>query len=259
MQSKKQKRERVGLKRLLILGLSFLKIGLFTFGGGYAMIALIQKEFVTKKKWVGEEEFLDLVAIAESTPGPLAINSATYIGYKAGGVWGAAISTLCVCIPSFLIIYLISLFFDAFLQFQLVNYAFKGIQVAVVFLIVSAGWKMFKQMKKNAFNVVLFSGVFGCLVAFSVFAVDFSTLFYILICGACGLAVYLTSLVAKRRKGNAAKDTQSLSLTSQEPSLSEKNGTVCVKEEQDAEVLAERPVQKTEDVCNETDAGEEKK
>ena len=107
MQKQKEKRERAGLRRLLVLALSFLKIGLFTFGGGYAMIALIQKEFVAKKKWVGEEEFLDMVAIAESTPGPLAINSATYIGYKAGGVWGAAVSTLCVCIPSFLIIYLI--------------------------------------------------------------------------------------------------------------------------------------------------------
>ena len=140
MQKQKEKRERAGLRRLLVLALSFLKIGLFTFGGGYAMIALIQKEFVAKKKWVGEEEFLDMVAIAESTPGPLAINSATYIGYKAGGVWGAAVSTLCVCIPAFLIIYLISLFFDAFLQLTLVNYAFKGIQVAVVFLILNAGW-----------------------------------------------------------------------------------------------------------------------
>ena len=114
MQAEKKARLRAKLKRILILGLSFLKIGLFTFGGGYAMIALIQKEFVAKRKWIGNDEFLDMVAIAESTPGPLAINSATYIGYKAGGAWGAAASTLCVCIPSFVIIYLISLFFNAF-------------------------------------------------------------------------------------------------------------------------------------------------
>ena len=230
MQKQKEKRERAGLRRLLVLALSFLKIGLFTFGGGYAMIALIQKEFVAKKKWVGEEEFLDMVAIAESTPGPLAINSATYIGYKAGGVWGAAVSTLCVCIPAFLIIYLISLFFDAFLQLTLVNYAFKGIQVAVVFLILNAGWKMLKQMKKNAFNLILFCGVFGCLVGFSVFAVDFSTLFYILICGACGLAVYLTVLVAKRRKARSEPTMQGNAALSEKtkdvPEKTEQNGSV---------------------------------
>lgn len=236
MQKQKEKRERTGLRRLLILGLSFLKIGLFTFGGGYAMIALIQKEFVTKKKWLGDEEFLDMVAIAESTPGPLAINSATYIGYKAGGVWGAAISTLCVCIPSFLIIYLISLFFDAFLQLTLVNYAFKGIQVAVVFLILNAGWKMLRQMKKNVFNLILFCGVFGCLVGFSVFAVDFSTLFYILICGACGLAVYLTALVAKRRGVREVKEGAPLQ---GKPVLSEKTDDVHAKTEQNGSVMEE--------------------
>lgn len=193
------------LKLILILGLSFLKIGLFTFGGGYAMIALIQKEFVSKRKWIGETEFMDVVAIAESTPGPLAINSATYIGYKVGKTAGAAISTLCVCIPSFVIIYLISLFFDAFLKFTVVQYAFKGIQVCVVFLIFTAGWKMLKQMQKDLFNWILFIGTFLCLVIFSVTAIDFSSVFYILICGAAGLGIYLISLARKgdRKKGAA--------------------------------------------------------
>lgn len=197
------------LKLILILGLSFLKIGLFTFGGGYAMIALIQKEFVSKRKWVGETEFMDVVAIAESTPGPLAINSATYIGYKVGKTAGAAISTLCVCIPSFVIIYLISLFFDAFLKFTVVQYAFKGIQVCVVFLIFTAGWKMLKQMQKDLFNWILFAGTFLCLLIFSVTAVDFSSVFYILICGAAGLCIYLISLARKReRKKLAAVSVQ---------------------------------------------------
>lgn len=203
--TKEKKRAfRAKCKLILILGLSFLKIGLFTFGGGYAMIALIQKEFVSKRKWIGETEFMDVVAIAESTPGPLAINSATYIGYKVGKTAGAAISTLCVCIPSFVIIYLISLFFDAFLQFTLVQYAFKGIQVCVVFLIFTAGWKMLRQMQKDLFNLVLFLGTILCLVAFSVTAVDFSSIFYILICGAAGLGVYLVSLARKKGKGNNA-------------------------------------------------------
>ena len=99
---------------------TFFKIGAFTFGGGYAMVALLEHEFVEEKRWLTREEFLDMVAIAESTPGPVAVNSATYIGYKLAGVAGAAASTLAVCLPSFAVIYLISLFFDRFLQLTVV-------------------------------------------------------------------------------------------------------------------------------------------
>ena len=103
------------IKGYLSLFLTMLKIGLFTFGGGYAMIALLENEFVTKRKWIEKDEFLDMVAIAESTPGPIAINAATYLGYKMHGVIGSLLATVAVCIPSFVIIYAISLFFDAFL------------------------------------------------------------------------------------------------------------------------------------------------
>ena len=101
---------------------------------------------VAKKKWLGKDEFLDIAAIAESTPGPIAINAATYIGYKNSRVLGSMIATLGICIPSFVIIYAISLFFDAFLSLTLVAYAFKGIQICVVYLILTAGLKMLKQM-----------------------------------------------------------------------------------------------------------------
>ncbi|MBQ9355408.1 MAG: chromate transporter, partial [Clostridia bacterium] len=133
-------------KILLKLFITFLKIGAFTFGGGYAMIALLQNEFVSQKKWINEDDFLEIIAIAESTPGPIAINSATFIGYKMAGFWGSFFSTLAICIPSFSIIFLISLFFDKFLNFKYVTYAFKGIQVCVVYLIFSAGIKMFKNV-----------------------------------------------------------------------------------------------------------------
>ncbi len=99
------------------LFLTFLKIGAFTFGGGYAMIALLENEFVERKKWIEKDDFLNMVAIAESTPGPVAINSATYIGYKIAGLFGAAAATVAVCIPSFTVIFCISLFFDQFLSF----------------------------------------------------------------------------------------------------------------------------------------------
>ena len=188
------------IKDYLSLFLTMLKIGLFTFGGGYAMIALIENEFVEKKKWIEKDEFLDIAAIAESTPGPIAINAATYIGYKNSGIIGSIIATLGICIPSFVIIYAISLFFDAFLSFTLVAYAFKGIQICVVYLILTAGLKMLKQMKKTPFNMIIISITLICMIVFSLFAVKFSTIFYILISGACGVAVYLLCKIRKEEK-----------------------------------------------------------
>ncbi len=178
-------------KEYLSLFLTMLKIGLFTFGGGYAMIHLLENEFVSKKKWIEEEEFMDVVAIAESTPGPIAINCSTYIGYKKGKILGAVLATLGMCLPSFTIIFLISLFFNQFLSIGWVASAFKGIQACVVFLILSAGVKMLKKMKKKPFNLIVLSVIFLCMVAFSVFAVNFSSIFYILISGFVGLLIYL--------------------------------------------------------------------
>ena len=188
------------IKDYLSLFLTMLKIGLFTFGGGYAMIAMLENEFVEKKKWLDKDEFLDVAAIAESTPGPIAINAATYIGYKNSGMIGSMIATLGICIPSFVIIYAISLFFDVFLSFTLVAYAFKGIQICVVYLILTAGLKMLKQMKKTTFSMIIISITLICMIVFSLFAVKFSTIFYILISGACGVAVYLLGKIRKEEK-----------------------------------------------------------
>ena len=189
---KDEKRNATGrLKSLWLLFINMLKIGLFTFGGGYAMIHLLENEFVSKKKWIEEDEFMDLVAIAESTPGPIAINCSTYIGYKKERILGAVLATLGMCIPSFTIIFFISLFFNQFLSIGWVASAFKGIQVCVVFLILSAGVKMLKKMKKKPFNLIVMSATFLCMVAFGVFAVSFSYIFYILISGFVGLLIYL--------------------------------------------------------------------
>lgn len=189
------------MKKYLTLFFTMLKIGLFTFGGGYAMIALLENEFVEKKKYIDRDEFLDMVAIAESTPGPIAINAATYIGYKQLRFLGSLLSTVAICIPSFVIIFAISLFFDAFLSLTLVEYAFRGIQVCVIYLIFSAGLKMLRQMKKTPLSVILASAVFVCMIAFSLFAVKFSSVFYILICGSIGVFVYLLGLIFKREGG----------------------------------------------------------
>ena len=178
---------------------TLFKIGLFTFGGGYAMLALLESELVEKKGWLEKEEYLDMVAIAESTPGPIAINCATYVGYKQGGVLGSAAATLGVVMPSFIIIYAISLFLDAFLTFELVSYAFRGVQAGVVYLILSAGVKMLRSMKKNAMTISICVGVLLLMLVLSALAVDFSAILFILISGAVGLSVWAASRMLKKR------------------------------------------------------------
>ena len=192
----------------LTLFLTLLKIGLFTFGGGYAMIALLENEFVSKRGWLDKEEFLDMVAIAESTPGPIAINAATYIGYKNAGFLGAILATVGICIPSFTIIYLISLFFDAFLSLTYVAYAFRGIQIGVIYLILSAGLKLLKGMKRSVLSVTLLTLTVLCMVLFSLFSVSFSAVFYILIGGTAGLTVYLLSRFKKRSEEERKEETK---------------------------------------------------
>ena len=186
--------------RIAEIFFTMLKIGLFTFGGGYAMIALLEGEFVSRKKWLERDEFLDMVAISESTPGPIAINSATYIGYKTAGFWGSLAATVAVSIPSFVIIFTISLFFDAFLSLTYVAYAFKGIQVCVIYLILSAGIKMLKGMEKTVFNVVMLSAVTVGMSLVSIFAVSFSTVYCIVICGFIGVFVYLIKRIRGKER-----------------------------------------------------------
>ena len=193
------------MKKIFKLFLIMLKIGLFTFGGGYAMIALLENEFVSKRRWMQTDEFSDMVAIAESTPGPIAINAATYIGYQQNGILGSAAATVSVCITSFVIIFWISLFFDAFQQIRWVAAAFKGIQVGVVVLILSAGLKMLRQMRKTVYNVVCVGLTVVCLVLCSLFAVNFSSVFYILIGVVIGIGVYSVKRLHERRKTEAKK------------------------------------------------------
>ncbi len=199
-------------KRIISLFFAMFKIGLFTFGGGYAMISIIERELVERKKWIEHDEFLDIIAIAESTPGPLAINSATYIGYKICGVLGSIFATLGVVLPSFVIIFVISLFFDQFMSLKYVQYAFRGIQACVAFLILSAGIKMFKHLKVSAFNYILFGITVALCVLFTLFAISFSTFFYILAGGFIGLTFYLMSYFKSKilaKKNVKMQDTES--------------------------------------------------
>ena len=189
------------LRKHLSLIFSFFKIGLFTFGGGYAMISLIEREFVEGKKWIEYDEFSDVVAIAESTPGPIAVNMATYIGYKTCGYLGATLSTAAVCVPSFVIIYIISLFFDAFLAAEYVGYAFRGIQVCVAYLIISAGVRMLRKMKKSKLNLVLLCVSGGAMLLATLFSVNLSSILLIIAGAVAGVGVYFIGAIKRSRKG----------------------------------------------------------
>ena len=183
-----------------------LKIGAFAFGGGYAIIALLENEFITKRGWIDHDEFMNVVAIAESTPGPIAINVATYIGYKRGKILGSVFATLGMVLPSLVIIYCISLFFNQFMSLSLVASAFRGIQVCVVFLILSAGLRMLKKMKKTPFSVAIMAITLAVMTAFALFGVDFSSIFYILISGALGALVFAVKHI--RGLGDLEKEVE---------------------------------------------------
>ncbi len=177
------------LKKLIQTFLLFFKIGLFTFGGGYAMISIFEEEFCSKRKYISQSEFVEMVALAESSPGPIAINSATYIGYKQAGVLGSIFATLGVILPSFIIIYVISIFFEQFMQFTVVQKAFNGIQCGVGVLILNASIKMFKKTPKTSFNLVCFFVTLLGMLLVNLFAINFSAVYVILFGGALGLVM----------------------------------------------------------------------
>ena len=153
-------------KMCITLFSTFFKIGAFTIGGGYAMLPLIQREVAEKRGWIEEKDMLDIVAIAESTPGPIAINTATFVGTRSAGFWGAFAATFGTVLPSFLIISTLSVVLASLLAFQPVAFAFNGIRAGVIALIVKAFWGMAKQCPKNMFSLILAIVAFG-LVMFS--------------------------------------------------------------------------------------------
>ncbi len=188
------------MKLLLDLFLTFSKIGLFTFGGGYAMIPLIENVCVTKKEWITHEEMMEITVVAESTPGPIAINCATYVGSKKKGFWGTVMATLGVTLPSFFIILMISFFIDRFLEIKWVASAFKGIKIAVGLLILDAAIKMIVKMKKEALSIIILSAAFAAMMLINIFALRISTIVLMLAAALAGLSVYLI----KRHKNTEA-------------------------------------------------------
>ncbi len=179
------------LQKLWSLFLTFFKIGGFTFGGGYAMIPLIQKEAVERKGWITDDDILEIIAIAESTPGPIAINAATFVGYRTCGFFGAACATLGVVLPSFVVILLISYVLQQFQSLKVVQYAFNGIRVGVLALLFKALWTMFKKSPKGWAAYVVMAGAF-LLTAF----LKVNVLYVIIGCAVFGL---VTAMLVQRR------------------------------------------------------------
>lgn len=182
------------MNKTIELFLTFMKIGAFTFGGGYAMIPLIQKEVCENKKWMNEKDISDIVAISESTPGPIAINAATFVGYKTAGFSGACVSTLGVVLPSFLIISLISLILTQFQSIKAVRYAFMGIRAAVLALILKALWMMFRSAKKKDFSY--------CIMGASLILTAFLKIDAVFVIIGCGLFGLLWSMLNRKEQSN---------------------------------------------------------
>ena len=189
---------------LVDLFFTFAQIGLFTFGGGYAMIAMIENNCVERKQWITHDEMINITVIAESTPGPIAINCATFTGYKKAGFMGALVATLGMISPSFIIIYLISTFLDNFLELTIIANAFKGIKIAVGFLILDAAITMVKKMHKKKLPRAIM--VCSCIAMFciNIFALDFSSISLMIIAAVVSLTIFVAN-GAPEQKGGANK------------------------------------------------------
>ncbi|MCI8673968.1 MAG: chromate transporter [Lachnospiraceae bacterium] len=183
------------------LFLTFMKIGLFTFGGGYAMISIIENICVEKNKWITNDEMMNVTIIAESTPGPIAINCATFVGYRQAGLIGAAAATLGVTIPSFVIIFAISLFLDNFLEIAVIAHAFNGIKIGVGVLIVEAAAKMMKNMKRQWLPSVIMAASFTAMLLINLFSWSFSSISLMLIAAVVSLSIFILETKILRKGG----------------------------------------------------------
>ena len=189
---------------LLDLFLTFAKIGLFTFGGGYAMISMIENNCVERKQWITHDEMMNVTVIAESTPGPIAINCATFTGYKKAGLIGALVATLGIVVPSFFVIYLISMCLNNFLELTIIANAFKGIKIAVGILILDAAVTMIKKMQKKKLPRAIMLCSCVVMLFINIFAWNFSSISLMLIAAAVSLTIFILD-GAPEQKGGAVK------------------------------------------------------
>ena len=190
--------------KLFELFITFAKIGLFTFGGGYAMISIIEHECVEKRQWIDHDDMMNITVVAESTPGPIAVNCATFVGQQQAGLAGAAIATLGMVVPSFTIIFIISLFLDDFLQFEIVAHAFAGIKIAVGILIVDAAVTMIAKMKKEAFPIAVMLCACAVMMASDLFGLHISSVVVLIAAAIAGIIAQAVRNASSQVKGGDA-------------------------------------------------------
>ncbi len=191
-------RKAVGMSVLIELFMTFAKIGLFTFGGGYAMLSIIEDICVEKKNWITHDEMMNITVIAESTPGPIAINCATYVGYKKGKLPGAILATLGVAVPSFVIIFVISMFLEGFLEIAWIAHAFQGIKLAVGILILDAALKMIRKMPKKRLQIGILIAAFAVILLINVLNLHLSSIVVMIAAASISVAFFLAG--ERRRK-----------------------------------------------------------
>lgn len=178
------------MKLLLDLFFTLAKVGLFTFGGGYAMISMIEDTCVARKHWITHDEMMEITVIAESTPGPIAINAATYVGCKQAGIPGSIAATVGMVLPSFIIIYLISSVLDNFLAITWIAQAFRGIKIGVGLLISSVALTMLKKMQKKPMPRIIAGCAFTATLAINCFALNISTITLLILAGTLSLCIF---------------------------------------------------------------------
>jgi chromate transporter len=189
---------------LLDLTLTFMKIGLFTFGGGYAMISMIENICVENKKWISHDDMMNITVIAESTPGPIAINCATFVGYRQAGFLGSLLATCGIVLPSFVVIYVISMVLDNFLAITIIASAFKGIKAAVSILILDAAITMIRKMPKQLMPRMIMVCAFVVMLLINIFSWRISTITLMLTAAIVSLVVYMAK-GAPEQKGGAVQ------------------------------------------------------
>lgn len=194
------KRKFQQMHTLLELFFTFMKIGLFTFGGGLAMLSLIEEECVGKRHWITHEDVMDVTVIAESTPGPIAINCATFVGFQQAGVLGAIVATVGVVIPSFVIIYVIALFMNDFMEYTIVANALKGIAVAVGITILDVGISMIIKMKKNKQSVGIMLTAFVLMLLTDIFAWNLSSVTLLFVAAIFSLVAFQIKKIYGKRE-----------------------------------------------------------
>lgn len=198
MLEEESNRKAVGMSVLIELFMTFAKIGLFTFGGGYAMLSIIEDICVEKKNWITHDEMMNITVIAESTPGPIAINCATYVGYKKGKLPGAILATLGVAVPSFVIIFVISMFLEGFLEIAWIAHAFQGIKLAVGILILDAALKMIRKMPKKRLQIGILIAAFAVILLINVLNLHLSSVVVMITAALASVAFFLAG--ERRRK-----------------------------------------------------------